>query len=259
MYVYTIALLWWIGILMIERNFAQPRFDVITLFPKMLNDSLSYGIPSRAVTMGRMWINLWNLRDYSGNRRGSVDDRPYGGGPGMVMRYEPLANCVRRVKAERSDAAPVVYLSPQGGQFDAACAEAIAHSTGAVLVCGRYEGVDERFIDAEVDLELSIGDYVLSGGEPAALVVIDAVARLIPGVLGDPESAVFDSFASGLLDWPQFTRPDTIEGRVVPDVLLSGDHDAIARWRRIEAERRTKQRRADLWQEYFERSVELKS
>lgn len=244
---------------MTEKNFGQPRFDVVTLFPKMLNDALGYGIPSRAVGMGRLALRLWNLRDFSGNDRGSVDDRPYGGGPGMVMRYEPLVNCVRHVKAVRGDSAPVVYLSPQGTQFDANCAESIARSSGAILVCGRYEGVDERFIEAEVDLELSIGDYVLSGGEPAALVVIDAVARLVPDVLGDSESAVLDSFASGLLDWPQFTRPDTIEGRLVPTVLLSGDHGAIAKWRRGEAERRTKLRRADLWQEYFERNVEPKS
>ena len=170
----------------------------------------------------------------------------------MVMKFAPLVAAVRAARADRHDAAPVIYLSPQGRRLDAGGARALASGSGAVLVCGRYEGVDERFIAAEVDAELSIGDYVLSGGEPAAVVVLDAVLRLIPGALGDAQSAADDSFEAGLLDWPHYTRPEEIEGLEVPEVLLSGNHEAVARWRRLEAERRTRERRADLWKRYFQ-------
>lgn len=221
------------------------RFDVITLFPEMIRDALAYGVTGRALEAGRVRVATWNPRDYSDDAHRTVDDRPYGGGPGMVMKFAPLAAAVRAARSARGDAAPVVYLTPQGRRFDDACARRLA-VTGAVLVCGRYEGVDERFVDACVDEELSIGDYVLSGGEPAAVVVVDAAARLVPGVLGAAESAAADSFAAGLLDCPHYTRPEEIEGRRVPEVLLSGDHAAVSRWRRAQAERRTRARRADL-------------
>ncbi|MGH8225311.1 MAG: tRNA (guanosine(37)-N1)-methyltransferase TrmD [Gammaproteobacteria bacterium] len=223
-----------------------PRFDVVTIFPEMVAGALGYGVVSRALEAGRVRVETWNPRDYTEDVHRSVDDRPYGGGPGMVMRYSPLAAAVQAAQAARGDAAEVVYLSPQGKRFDAGCAERMAQGSGAILVCGRYEGVDERFIEECVDSELSIGDYVLSGGEPAALVVMDAVFRFVPGVLGDADSAAEDSFATGLLDCPHYTRPEEIAGRRVPEVLLSGDHAAIRRWRRAEAERRTAERRADL-------------
>ncbi len=222
-----------------------PRFDVVTIFPEMVTAALGYGVVGRALEAGGAQVETWDPRDYTSDRHRTVDDRPYGGGPGMVMKFEPLAAAVRAVKGERGDKAPVVYLSPQGRRFDDRRARELA-ATGAVLICGRYEGVDERFVDACVDEELSIGDYVLSGGEPAAVVVLDAAIRLIPGVLGDENSAAEDSFASGILDCPHYTRPEEIEGRRVPEVLLSGDHAAISQWRLAEAQRRTRARRTDL-------------
>ena len=221
------------------------RFDVITLFPEMVADALAYGVVGRAVEAGRVRVETWNPRDFTDDPHRTVDDRPYGGGPGMVMKFAPLAAAVRAARSERADGAPVVYLTPQGRRFDDRRARGLSGG-GAILVCGRYEGVDERFVEACVDEELSIGDYVLSGGEPAALVVLDAAIRLAPGVLGDAESAAGDSFAEGWLDCPHYTRPEEIEGRRVPDVLLSGDHAAIRRWRQAEAERRTRIRRSDL-------------
>lgn len=223
-----------------------PRFDVVTIFPEMISGALHFGVASRALAAGRARVELWNPRDYTDDAHRSVDDRPYGGGPGMVMKFAPLAAAVRAARAARRDGAAVIYLSPQGRRFDDARARALADGPGAVFVCGRYEGVDERFVEACVDEELSIGDYVLSGGEPAALAVLDAVLRLVPGALGDADSAAEDSFAAGLLDYPHYTRPEEIEGRSVPGVLLSGDHAAIRRWRLAEAERRTRERRGDL-------------
>lgn len=223
-----------------------PRFDVVTIFPEMVAGALGYGVAARALGAGLVRIEFWNPRDYADDARRSVDDRPYGGGPGMVMKFAPLAAAVRAARSRRGDAAPVLYLSPQGEHFTDARARRLAQGTGAILVCGRYEGVDERFVESCVDAELSIGDYVLSGGEPAALVVLDAVMRLVPGALGDAASATEDSFAGGLLDYPHYTRPEEVEGRKVPEVLLSGDHAAIRRWRRLEAERRTRIRRGDL-------------
>ncbi|MDN5864225.1 MAG: tRNA (guanosine(37)-N1)-methyltransferase TrmD [Gammaproteobacteria bacterium] len=223
-----------------------PRYDVVTIFPDMITGALGYGVVSRALEAGRVSVQTWNPRDYTSDRHASVDDRPYGGGPGMVMRYEPLAGAVRAAREARADRAEVVYLSPQGERFDAAMAEKWAGGPGAILVCGRYEGVDERFIEACVDREVSIGDYVLSGGEPAALAMMDAVFRFVPGVLGHEDSAGEDSFAGGLLDCPHYTRPEEVEDRRVPEVLLSGDHAAIRRWRRAESKRRTRERREDL-------------
>lgn len=226
-----------------------PRYDVVTIFPEMITEALGYGVVSRALDAGRVSVATWNPRDYTTDRHRSVDDRPYGGGPGMVMRYGPLKRAVDAAREERGDQAEVIYLSPQGERFGAASAEHWAEGPGAILVCGRYEGVDERFIEACVDREVSIGDFVLSGGEPAALAIMDAVFRFVPQVLGHEDSALEDSFAEGLLDCPHYTRPEEIEGRRVPDVLLSGDHAAIRRWRRQQSERRTAERRADLLQE----------
>lgn len=222
-----------------------PRFDMVTLFPEMVTAALGFGVVGRALEAGGVQVQTWDPRAYTRDRHRTVDDRPYGGGPGMVMKFEPLAAAVRAAKVARADTAPVVYLSPQGAKFDDRRARELAVS-GAVVVCGRYEGVDERFVDACVDEELSIGDYVLSGGEPAAIVVLDAAIRLIPGVLGDENSAAEDSFAAGILDYPHYTRPEEIEGRRVPEVLISGDHAAINQWRLAEAQRRTRARRTDL-------------
>jgi tRNA (guanine37-N1)-methyltransferase len=224
----------------------KPHFDVVTIFPEMIAGALRYGVVARALEAGLVRVETWDPRHYTEDRHRSVDDRPYGGGPGMVMMFAPLSAAVRAARKARGDGAEVIYLSPQGERFDAAGAERLAAGAGAILVCGRYEGVDERFIEACVDREISIGDYVLSGGEPAALAVMDATFRLVPGVLGDADSAREDSFAGGLLDYPHYTRPEEIEGRRAPEVLLSGDHAAIADWRRAESERRTAARRADL-------------
>lgn len=222
-----------------------PRFDLVTIFPEMVTMALGFGVIGRALETGAVQVETWDPRAYTTDRHRTVDDRPYGGGPGMVMKFEPLAAAVRAAKEARSDAGPVVYLSPQGARFDDRRARELAVD-GAVIVCGRYEGVDERFVDACVDEELSVGDYVLSGGEPAAIVVLDAAIRLIPGVLGDENSAAEDSFADGILDCPHYTRPEEIEGRRVPEVLISGDHAAIDQWRLAEAQRRTRARRMDL-------------
>lgn len=226
-------------------NVSGPRFDVVTIFPEMVTAALGYGVVGRALEAGGARVETWDPRAYTSDRHRTVDDRPYGGGPGMVMKFEPLVAAVRAAKAARGDGAPVVYLSPQGRRYDDRRARELAAS-GAILVCGRYEGVDERFVEACVDEELSVGDYVLSGGEPAAIVVLDAAIRLVPGVLGDENSAAEDSFATGLLDCPHYTRPEEVEGRRVPEVLISGDHAAISQWRLAEARRRTQARRTDL-------------
>lgn len=221
------------------------RFEVLTLFPDMIRDLSRYGVLGRAQDTGRLQLGAWNPRDYTTDRHRTVDDRPYGGGPGMVMKVEPL----RATLAAARQAAPgaqVVALSPQGAPFDQARARELATCKALILVAGRYEGIDERVLDAEVDAELSLGDYVLSGGELAALVVIDAVARLLPGVLGDAESAAQDSFMDGLLDYPHYTRPEELDGRRVPAVLLGGDHSGIRRWRHKQALGRTWLRRPDL-------------
>lgn len=222
------------------------RFDVVTLFPEFVESVRDFGVIGRAVEAGRLDVTGWNPRDYTRDRHRTVDDRPYGGGPGMVMKVEPLRDCVRAVKEKAPAGAPVIYLSPQGRRLTQGAVRRWAAGDGVILVCGRYEGVDERFIAREVDEEWSIGDYVLSGGELPAMVVIDAVARLLPGVLGDADSAGQDSFMDGLLDCPHYTRPESIEGLSVPPVLLGGDHAQIARWRRRQALGRTWERRPDL-------------
>lgn len=222
------------------------RFDVISLFPAMFEASRQ-GITGRAIERGQVELHLWNPRDYTHDVHRTVDDRPYGGGPGMVMKVEPLKAAILDAKT----AAPqskVIYLSPQGRPFTQAAAAQMSEQPGVILLAGRYEGIDERLIEAYVDEEWSIGDYVLSGGELPAMVLMDAVIRLLPGVLGHEDSAVEDSHVDGLLDCPHYTRPEEIEGRAVPEVLLSGNHKAIREWRLMQALGRTWLRRPDLLQ-----------
>ena len=211
------------------------RFDVVTLFPEIFAPFLSTGVTRRAFESKAVDVRLWNLRDFAlGNYR-RVDDRPFGGGPGMVMMAEPLVQALNAIKAQRQDKAPVVLFSPIGRTLDHAGVEQWSGSAGAVLICGRYEGLDQRFIDAHVDQQISLGDFVLSGGEIAAMALLDAVARLQPGVLNDADSHQLDSFnpaLDGLLDCPHYTRPECWEGAAVPPVLLSGHHGQIERWRR---------------------------
>ena len=223
------------------------RFGIVTIFPEMFDALTGFGVAGRAIREGLAELRLWNPRDYTRDRHRSVDDRPYGGGPGMVMMAEPLCAAIREARAAAGPGARVIHLSPAGRVLTQACAAELAQDAAAVvLVAGRYEGIDERVIESEVDEELSIGDYVLSGGELAAMVVMDAVIRLLPGALGHEQSAEQDSFADGLLDCPHYTRPEVFEGRAVPEVLLSGDHARIARWRREQSVARTRARRPDL-------------
>ena len=222
------------------------RVDVVTLFPEMVETLLRFGVTGRAVERGLLDVATWDPRDAAYDRRRTVDDRPYGGGPGMVMKVQPLRDTLRRVRAATEEPGKTLYLSPQGRLLTQDGVRELAREPRLILLAGRYEGVDERLIEAEVDEEWSIGDYVLSGGELAALVVIDAMARLQPGALNDGESAEQDSFMDGLLDCPHYTRPEELDGRRAPAVLLSGDHAAIARWRRRESLGRTWLRRPDL-------------
>ena len=222
------------------------HFHVVTLFPEMLRPVAEFGVCGRAVRSGQVTLTNWNPRDYATDRHASVDDRPYGGGPGMLMAVEPLRSTIRAARAAAPAGTRVTWLGPQGTVLDQSKAGALAQREAMILVAGRYEGVDERLLASEVDEQLSIGDYVLSGGEPAAMVVIDAVTRLLPGVLGDPESAQRDSFMDGLLEGPQYTRPEEIDGQRVPSVLLGGDHAAIRRWRLKQSLGRTWERRPEL-------------
>ena len=222
------------------------RFDVVTLFPEMITAAASYGVTGRAIERKIVSLSVWNPRDYTHDKHRTVDDRPYGGGPGMVMKYQPLHDAVKSAKRAGNDTAKVVYLSPQGKPITQALLSEACDISQLILVAGRYEGVDERFVKTDCDEEWSVGDYVISGGELAALIVIDAVTRLLPGVLGDEESARQDSHMNGLLDYPHFTRPEQLEGCSVPDILLSGNHADIDRWRMKQALGRTWQRRPDL-------------
>ncbi len=225
------------------------RFDVITLFPEMFAPFLASGITRRAFASGQVDVRLWNPRDWAEGNYRRIDDRSFGGGPGMVMMAEPLARCLGAIQADRGQAAPVVLFSPAGEPLRHAAVAAWSSSAGAVLVCGRYEGIDQRFIDAHVTHCISLGDFVLSGGEIAALALLDAVARLQPGVLNDAESHQQDSFhpaLDGLLDCPHYTRPEEWNGVRVPEVLLSGHHARIGRWRRDEQLRATAAQRPDL-------------
>jgi tRNA (guanine37-N1)-methyltransferase len=222
------------------------KFDIITIFPSMFEAALGEGVVSRGVESGLLDIAVHDLRHWTTDRHRTVDDVPYGGGPGMVMKVEPLMRAVEELRTSRGIPDSVVLLSPQGRTFTQAEAERLATLTHIVLLCGRYEGMDERVRDVVASEEISIGDYVLSGGELAALVIVDAVSRLVPGVVGDEQSVAQESFARGLLDYPHYTRPAEIAGRRVPDVLLSGHHAEVRRWRRKAAIVRTLDRRPDL-------------
>ncbi|ART49140.1 tRNA (guanosine(37)-N1)-methyltransferase TrmD [Acidovorax carolinensis] len=229
------------------------RFDIITLFPELFAPFLTSGVTRRAYVSGQVEVRLWNPRDHAEGNYRRVDDRPFGGGPGMVMLAEPLARCLAAIRAERGETedgqAPLVLFSPIGETLNHAAVERWSASAGAVLLCGRYEGIDQRFIDAHVDLQMSLGDFVLSGGEIAAMALLDAVARLQPGVLNDEGSHQLDSFnpaLDGLLDCPHYTRPEEWAGRPVPAPLMSGHHAQIERWRRDQRLAITAQHRPDL-------------
>ena len=219
---------------------------VVSIFPELVGQVGEYGVVGRAVERQLLALCCENPRDYAEDAHRTVDDRPYGGGPGMVLKFEPTAGAIRQAKDRLPAGSPVICLSPQGKVFDQDTARRLSDLQGFVLLAGRYEGIDERLIENEVDEELSLGDFVLSGGEIAAMAVIDAVARLLPGVLGDDESAAQDSFMDGLLDHPHYTRPESVDGHRVPAVLLSGDHARIARWRYKQALGRSFLRRPDL-------------
>jgi len=223
------------------------RFDVITLFPDLFGPHLTQGVTRRAFETGQVEVRLWPLRDFAEDNYRRVDDRPYGGGPGMVMLAEPLERALQAIRTDRPDPAPVVHFTPTGRVIDQDTVRQFAAGPGAVLLCGRYEGIDQRFLDRHVDLELSLGDFVLSGGELPALALLDAVARLQEGVLGDSQSHEQDSFSDGLLDCPHYSRPEVLNGsEPVPAVLLSGHHADIARWRRDRSLELTARRRPDL-------------
>jgi tRNA (guanine37-N1)-methyltransferase len=212
----------------------------------MVTTGLGFGVCGRALARGLGEVATVNPRDFTRDVHGTVDDRPYGGGPGMVLKVEPTRDAIRAARSELPAGARVVFLSPQGSRFDQDMAREMLSWPGLVLVCGRYEGFDERLIEAEADVEISLGDFVLSGGEVAALAVIDAVVRLLPGALGDEGSAGADSFGDNLLDYPHYTRPEVVDGRRVPPVLVEGNHEAIRRWRLKQALGRTQARRPDL-------------
>ncbi len=222
------------------------KIALISLFPEMFAALTDYGISGRAVNQGLVEVANFNPRDYTEDRHQTVDDRPYGGGPGMVMMIEPLRRAIAAARQWVDDSALVVYLSPQGKVLDQPAVSGFAQRQSVILIAGRYEGIDERLIEAEVDEEWSIGDYVLSGGELPAMVLVDAMIRQLPGALGHTESAQQDSFADGLLDCPHYTRPEDYQGRVVPEVLLSGNHENIRRWRLQQSLVRTQQRRPEL-------------
>ena len=225
---------------------AQHHFAVVTLFPEMFSAISDWGVTGRGLRDDLWSLSLHNPRDLATDRHGTVDDRPYGGGPGMVMQAPLLDQAVQSAKAALGGRAKVVAMTPQGRRFTDSLARELLVDDATIFVSGRYEGIDERFIERSVDHEISVGDFVVSGGELPTMLVIDAMVRLIPGVLGHNDSAEEDSFADGLLDCPHYPRPETYEGRAVPAVLLSGDHGAIARWRRAQSVRRTLDRRPDL-------------
>jgi len=222
------------------------RFDVITLFPEMFQSVTEFGVTGRAVDNGSLEVRCWNPRDFADGEHRSVDDRPYGGGPGMVMMAKPLAGALRAIREEVGSRSPLIYLSPQGESLDQRIVKELSGYQSMILLAGRYEGIDERLVESYVDREYSIGSYVISGGELAAMVVIDAVARQLPGVLGNEHSARQDSFAEGLLDCPHYTRPEEFEGDRVPAVLMSGRHEDIRRWRMKQSLGRTWIRRPEL-------------
>jgi tRNA (guanine37-N1)-methyltransferase len=219
---------------------------VISLFPEMFRAITEHGVTGRAVKSGLLQIECWNPRDFTHDKHRTVDDRPYGGGPGMLMMVQPLRDAIHAAKQAAGDGAKVIYLSPQGRKLTQAGVTELARDQKLILIAGRYEGIDERVIQTEVDEEWSIGDYVLSGGELPAMTLIDAVSRLVPGVLGDQASAEQDSFTDGLLDHPHYTRPEVLDGLAVPEALTSGNHEVIRRWRLKQSLGRTWQRRPEL-------------
>lgn len=225
---------------------ADKWFGIVSLFPDMFAPFTQQGVIGRAVKSGTLEVEIFNPRTYTHDRHRTVDDRPYGGGPGMLMMVKPLTDAITAAKQAGGENSKVIYLSPQGKKLDQAGVARLAQNDRMILICGRYEGIDERVIESHVDEEVSIGDYVLSGGELPAMVLMDSVARLVPGVLGHKASAIEDSFTDGLLDCPHYTRPEVLEGRSVPSVLLSGDHEKIRQWRQKQALGRTWQRRPEL-------------
>jgi len=228
------------------------HIDVLTLFPELFPGPLGASVVGRAAERELATVGTVDVRDFASDRRGTVDEKPYGGGPGMLMMAEPLTRALESVRKPES---VVVMTTPRGERFSQKLARELAHVPHLILVAGHYEGVDERFLAAEVDREVSIGDYVLSNGNLAAMVIADAVIRLLPGVLGDDASSCEESHSEGLLEYPQYTRPEEFRGVRVPEVLLSGDHGRIGRWRRSEAERLTRERRPDLWESYLQRQT----
>ncbi|MEQ1815459.1 MAG: tRNA (guanosine(37)-N1)-methyltransferase TrmD [Nitrosomonas sp.] len=229
--------------------------DVITLFPEMFNAITQYGVTGKANRNDFFRLNTWNPRDFTHDKHRTVDDSPYGGGPGMVMMAQPLEDAISQAKARQHalgiEKTQTLYLTPQGKRLDHKMIKQLTTLPGLILLCGRYEGIDERLIMSEVDMEISIGDYVVSGGELAAMILIDCIVRQIPGTLGHPESANQDSFADGLLDYPHYTRPDIYKGSSVPEVLMSGNHAHIRRWRLQQALGRTWLKRPDLFELKF--------
>jgi tRNA (guanine37-N1)-methyltransferase len=226
------------------------RATVLTIFPEMFPGPLGMSLAGKALAEKRWALQTIDIRDFATDKHRSVDDTPAGGGAGMVMRADIAAAAIDAARAATPDAAPTIYLSPRGRTLTQTRVRELAQGPGAILLCGRFEGIDQRVLDARNVEEVSIGDYVLSGGELAAQVLIDACVRLLPGVAGNESSLAEESFASGLLEYPHYTRPREFEGRAIPEVLLSGDHKAIAKWRREQAEALTKERRPDLWTEH---------
>ncbi len=220
------------------------RFDIITLFPEFFKNVFSSGILGKALEKGFIEVRVYDLRDFAEGKHKQVDDRPFGGGEGMVLKPEPIFTAVEKIR--NGEEIPVLLLSPQGERFDSHLAERLATQSRLILICGRYEGVDERVIENLITKEISIGDYVLTGGEPAAVVVVDAISRFVPGVVGKLESVRKDSFFDGLLDFPHYTRPREFRGMRVPEVLFSGNHAEINKWRRMKAIEKTWERRPDL-------------
>lgn len=221
------------------------RFDVITLFPDLVKDSFNYGVTGRALTSQKISLNTLNPRDFSEENNGKVDDRPYGGGPGMVMQPDPMIKAIKQAKSQSKEPY-TIFMSPQGNIFNQSKAEQFSQKEHLVIVCGRYEGIDQRIIDSEVDEECSIGGFILSGGELPALIVMDSVARTVQGVLGDADSVNTDTFSDGLLKHPQYTRPETGSYGDVPEILLSGDHESIRRWQLKQSLLKTRKNRPDL-------------
>jgi len=220
------------------------KFDIITLFPEMFSAIKEEGVIARAIKKSLISINTWQLRDFSSNKYKNVDEKPYGGGAGMVIQVKPIRDCISKIK-QSSPNTKVIYLSPQGKKLDQSLVEELATFESITMLCGRYEGVDERVIKNDIDFEISIGDYVISGGELAAMVVIDVISRYLPGVLGN-EMSLKDSFTDNLLDCPHYTRPESIDGQTVPEVLLSGNQAKIDAWRLEQSIKKTKQKRPDL-------------